>query len=85
MVDAVLAKAARGSWQREILRDMVRGPVNPIRELRGRAARYSRHYEFSLENLVKRIDSTGTYRVEVGEIRTVRGRMCKGYRVVVSA
>lgn len=52
-----LLKCAKGSWQREILMDLIKyGEItNPLRTLRGKALAYRGHYKESLNSLLENV------------------------------
>jgi len=61
-----LVNLARGSWQREVINDLIRyGWIsNPVSFLRGRAKNYSIRYETSFWSLLSRVEKAG-YKIEV--------------------
>jgi hypothetical protein len=60
-LSALIVKSARGSWQREIARDLAAGYEvrNPVSDLRGKAKNYAGHYSTSFSNLCERIRAAG--------------------------
>lgn len=60
-MNETLLACAKGCWQDEIVRDLLRGGQvwNPISALRGRAKNYSLHYQVSLNNLLGRLEAAG--------------------------
>lgn len=60
-----LTQYAKGSWQKEICRDLEKyGKItNPISSLRGKAKSYSCKYSTSFTNLLSRIKTAG-YKIE---------------------
>ena len=73
---------AKGSWQREIVRQLLAGGEipNPLAELQGRAKNYFFRYRESMENLFSRIEATGA---KLEYIPGIRGGMpTSRYRLV---
>ncbi len=56
-----LLSCAKGSWQREIVSDLLRHKEigNPLAALKGKAKNYYLRYEESFYNLKDRIENTG--------------------------
>jgi hypothetical protein len=57
----ILLNCAKGSWQREIIRDFIKyGTIsNPIYNLRGKARSYNNSYKTSFISLKNRIKQAG--------------------------
>ena len=82
MTEKLLA-CAKGSWQREIVRDLLRREEigNPLAALRGRAKNYYLRYEESFNNLKDRIENTGA---KLEYIPGIRGGVpTSKYRLVI--
>ena len=82
MTEKLLA-CAKGSWQREIVRDLLRHKEigNPLAALRGKAKNYYLRYEESFNNLKERIEAAGA---KLEYIPGVRGGVpTSKYRLVV--
>lgn len=75
-------KLARGHWQEEILRDLLKGEkvANPVGLLRGNARSYAGRYAESLRNLFTRMEAAG-YRVEMVEYGPRGGYLSGYYRI----
>lgn len=82
--NAMLA-CAKGSWQREIVSDLIRyGKVtNPIKFLRGTAKSYSGRYERSFCNLIGRIETETGIKIRVVEKGSKGGMWSAKYGIVV--
>lgn len=66
MNEEKLLSLAKGSWQKEIVHDLIKyGKIyNPVSNLKGRASQYSKHYQNSFDNLLERIKNAG-YKVTI--------------------
>jgi len=81
--NAMLA-CAKGSWQREIVQDLIRyGTItNPVKFLRGKAKSYSKRYEDSLYNLIRRIESETGIKIRIVEYGSRGGMWSAKYGIV---
>ena len=78
-----LLACAKGSWQREIVSDLLRRKEirNPLAVLRGKAKNYYLRYEESFINLKNRIENTGA---KLEYIPGIRGGVpTSKYRLVI--
>mgnify|MGYP000899673575 CR=1 FL=1 len=60
-----MEKLAKGSWQREICRNLESGKEirSPLGNLKGKAKSYSLHYSSSFSNLLSRLVKAG-YKIQ---------------------
>lgn len=81
--NAMLA-CAKGNWQREIVKDLIQyGTItNPIKFLRGAAKQYSKKYEDSLYNLIRRIESETGIKIRIVEYGSRGGMWSAKYGIV---
>jgi hypothetical protein len=75
---------AKGSWQREIVADLIRYGVitNPIKGLRGTAKEYKQRYEESFRNLISRLESEAGVKVRVVQYGPRGGMWSAKYGIV---